>query len=170
MKTNYIQIAFNHFVMISYQNLHDKFGFGQKRILKFYSAMQELLNQYDLGTLNTSMLLKYSVKVKVDSYGWVKSLPTSQKLSLVNFKPNKNNGMNAVKLIESALLISDLLAVSVLKEEFGMSKAKIDEFNEWQKYYIDSYVKGYLNDTMVNELMIAECKIDIIDYMERMAV
>ena len=167
MQTNFIQTAFNHFIMISYQTLHDKFDFDGDKITKFYNSMHGVLNDYALGRLNTQEMLIYSVKIKVDCHGWVKSLPIRWKYALVGFKANQGKGMKAIMHIEAALLVSDLIAISVLKEEFGLVKEELDKFNEWQRYYIDSYVRGYLNDEMINELMIEECHIDMFDYMDK---
>ena len=39
-------------------------------------------------------------------------------------------------------------------------------FLDEMAYYLDSYAKGYLNDELVNELMIEECKIDVINEID----
>jgi hypothetical protein len=49
----------------------------------------------------------------------------------------------------------------VLKEVFGFSAPKVQEFWNHICYYIDSYYRGYLTDDMINSIMKDECGLDI---------
>ena len=84
----------------------------------------------------------------------------SQKLFLADLKKNKAV-LGADVNIESALASTMYLVIPVLHDNYRFSHTKIDEFMEWSKKFIDSYVKGYLNDGIIKQIFIEDEHWDI---------
>lgn len=161
-----IQTLFTHLQFMGYQNLHDRFGFGNRRLKRFYECLEREFENYSQEKLKTEELLVYCQNKENDIYKWVRSLSQSQKLKVSGFKAKKGTSINFMKVVDSAYLIYGGLASYVLFEDFKFSKPQVKKFLEEMAYYLDSYAKGYLDDNLVNELMIEECKIDVINNID----
>lgn len=165
-ENNLIQNLFTHLQFMGYQNLHDRFGFGNKRLKRFYEFLEKEFEKYSEGKLELDSLLMYCKKNDNNIYDWIRTLPQSQKIKVSEFKAKKGTSVNFMKGIDAGFLIYGTLSVVVLLREFNFSKPQAKKFLDEMAYYLDSYAKGYLNDELVNELMIEECKIDVINEID----
>ena len=84
----------------------------------------------------------------------------SQKLFLADLKKNKAV-LGADVNIESALASTLYLVIPVLRDNYRFSYDKISQFMGWSKEFIDSYVKGYLNDGIIKQIFIEDEHWDI---------
>ena len=152
----------NHMAHIYVNILYDKFDFTFKQVTNFYNKVIERrkLWQSDSGELTSEDLMNYCSKRNIDVCGWVKSIPMSQKLFLADLKKNKAV-LGADVNIESALASTLYLVIPVLRDNYRFSYDKINKFMGWSKEFIDSYVKGYLNDGIIKQIFIEDEHWDI---------
>lgn len=150
--------------MICYYTLEGTFDFKERRIRKYYAAVDSLKEKWGCDELSTVEMLNYAEKKKVDVYGWLKSIPTSQKVRLAG----KNITPYTLKFVESSLLAVTLMSVIVLKEEFKFSNPMVRRFLDQVKNYIDSYSRKqpkckyyYLDDNMILEWFKSELLMDL---------
>lgn len=150
--------------------LKDKFNFGFKKITNFYNAVVALryrLQNRDDYEITFESLQIYAHSKKIDVASWVKSIPFSQRLYMADIK-NGRMPVGAEKNINLAFFETALLVIPVLKENYRFNNAKIEEFLEWVKYYVDSYARKqpgikehYLCDDDIWQLFIDEEHWDI---------
>ena len=152
----------NHMGYIYINILYDKFDFTFKQVTNFYNKVIERRKmwQSDSGELTSEDLMNYCSKRNIDVCGWVKSIPMSQKLFLADLKKNKAV-LGADVNIESALASTLYLVIPVLRDNYRFSYDKISKFMGWSKEFIDSYVKGYLNDGIIKQIFIEDEHWDI---------
>lgn len=150
--------------LISYYSLEGTFDFKEKRIRRFYQEVSDVKSKWGEGAITSQQLLRYCEKKKIDIYGWLKTIPNSQKLKLAkgNITPI------TLKMVDSAILALVMMEIAVLKEDFRFSNPMISKYLEDIKNYIDSYAtkqpKGkecYLNDNMIVEWFKMELKLDV---------
>lgn len=139
-KTNIGENIAHHMTYIYAIVLYDKMGMTFKKLDNCYTRLYGLKVQWqdDSNTEVTSKsLLKYAAKKKIDVTGFVKSIPTSEKLYLADMK---NRGtVDCVDAVNYGLLATLLLIIPVLKEHYRYSNAKIEEFFQYVSYAIKMY-------------------------------
>lgn len=131
----------NHMAYIYMMVLYDKMDFSMKQIFNFSDRTMKVRQEWqndDNKNITSESLLKYSIKKKIDAVGFVKSVPLSQRMFLSDIKSGKV-AVGAEKNINHAFLSTILLVLPVMKENYRMSNAKIEEFLKWVAYYCDSY-------------------------------
>ena len=156
-----IKEIFKHIQYMGYMALRDRYGFGRKRLIRFWDSLWGVFHKYEEGEYTSEMLLEYCAVKKLDVHGWMHTIPLSWKLYLGNSKQYKQSGREAVLVLDSALLVYGMMSGIVLKEVFDFSAPKVQEFWNHISYYIDSYYRGYLTDDMINSIMKDECGLDI---------
>ena len=150
--------------LMSYNILYDKFGFGEKQIRKYYSAMIALKEGWSNDQVPTKEMLVYCEKKKVDVYGFMKKIPQSKKIALIG----KNVTTGVIKFIEAGFMINILMSVIILKEEFKFTNPMIKRYLDYIEYFTDSYTRKmprsnecYLNDNMILAIFREEMHLDL---------
>lgn len=166
--------VFMHLQMIGFYNLHERLRYNKKRILRFWDCFNATFKKYSEGKINQEKLLVYCDKKGFDVKSFVNSIPTTRKLILLD-SAGKKGTMNSdiIADINESIVVYFCIADAVLKEEFKETKKNVNIFNEQMLYYIDSYTRKqpgtniyYLDDESCNELLMEECKLDVIKGIE----
>jgi len=153
---------FKHLQFMGYMALRDRYGFGKKRIIRYWDNIQNIFDEYEKGKIDSSQMLRYCETKNIHAHAWIKTISQREKMILANSEKYKCNVIEIIKILDSATLVYAMISGIVLKEIFDFSSAKVEEFYSHINYYIDSYVRDYLNDEMVNEILIEECGIDLL--------
>lgn len=140
--------------LVSYQVLHDKFGFGQKRIQRLETQVNHLL----MGELSCDQLLYYLGHDKEIDLQEV-DIPERD---LIGFeKIGYNNDILPLKEKLNIVLesVSDyiVLSVAALKTFFNFSKKQIYKYVDWICYYINSISQGFEDMTGIASVLWQEC-------------
>lgn len=161
----------NHMAFIYILILYDQFGFSFKKVSNFYEktvSRRKELEDPDNDSVTLDKLYSYCTKKKIDVKGFVKSIPTSQKMYMADIKKG-NAVVGAQKNIDGAFLSTLLLTIPTLKETYKFSNEKISEFMKWIEYYIDMYYTKqpgkkahYLDDNSIRQMFIEDEGWDIV--------
>lgn len=154
-----IEESFKNLRLISYQILHDKFGFGQKRIIRVEQTIDKYLNTVSDGEMTTDQLQYFmSEKCGIDVKDEANKVPFRERFSLISKKVSAQSMQSAgTYLVASICNYFSLLGVC-LKTQFKFSTRQIKEVYEWIRYYIGSISMGYETITGVASVMEYECK------------
>lgn len=156
-----ISKSYKEFVAIGYIILHDKFGFGQKRIVR----LQELLKQYlDAASadgwngrdLSAMMKQKYEIDVQEK----VRSVPQRQ-LMILYVKKGFCIEREAYRLSSASLFNYFALTLTILKKEFKLSVKQLQQFTDKFIDYIDTlanYKQFQLTVPMIAQSLANEIK------------
>ena len=158
-KMNYAtEIASKTFLdtkLISYQILHDKFGFGLKRIKRLEAEINALLD----GETSCSEMVCYLSKEKgID----LTNIDVPQR-ELLGFQGVSYDNcilplQNKINVIAGTVSDYIVLSVTALRTLFKFSKNQIMKYVEWICYYIGSISMGYETMTGVASVLECECK------------
>lgn len=136
---NLIEESFLNIKLIAYQILHDKFGFGQKRIARVESTIDEYLKSsandgMSINELQFFLEEKCSIDVKQEA----NKVPFRERFALTEYKINPDSRQSAgMYLLASICNYFSLLGVC-LKTQFKFSARQIKEAYEWIRYYINT--------------------------------
>lgn len=156
-----ISKSYKEFVAIGYIILHDKFGFGQKRIVR----LQELLKQYlDAASadgwngrdLSAMMKQKYEIDVQEK----VRSVSQRQ-LMILYAKKGFCIEREAYRLSSASLFNYFALTLTILKKEFKLSVKQLQQFTDKFIDYIDTlanYKQFQLTVPMIAQSLANEIK------------
>jgi len=158
---NLIAETHKHLKYIGYMTLRDRYGFGERRIKRFSANVEGMFEKYRRGEITSLDMLRYCESKGLDVSSWIRDVGQHQKLNFSNYKKYNANAMMAIKLIDAAFVSYAMIVAVILKEIFRFSNNQISGFWEHMKYYIDSYVRDYLTDDIINEIMVDECSFDI---------
>lgn len=156
-----ISKSYKDFVVIGYIILHDKFGFGQKRIVR----LQELLKQYlDVasagGENGKDLAVMLKQKYEIDVQEKVRSVPQRQ-LMILYAKKGFCIEREAYRLSSASLFNYFALTLTILKKEFKLSVKQLQEFSDKFVDYIDTlanYKQFQLTVPMIAETLADEIK------------
>lgn len=162
LKTNtdiLIEDSYMNIRLIGYQILHDKFGFGQKRIIRVEQTIDEYLNSVSSGGMSTEELQYFmSEKCGIDVKDEANAVPFRERFALTSRKVAAQSMQSAGNyLLASICNYFSLLGVC-LKTQFKFSTRQIKEVYGWIKYYINSLSSGYETMTGVASVLYYECK------------
>ena len=145
--------------MISYQILHDKFGFGQKRIIRVEQTIDKYLNTVSDGGMTTDQLQYFmNEKCKINVKNEANKVPFRERFALIS-KSVSAKSLQAAGTYLAASICSYFSLLGVcLKTQFKFSTRQIKEVYEWIRYYIGSISMGYETITGVASVMEYECK------------
>lgn len=154
-----------HMQYMMYLSLMDVLGFKEKRIRKFYAAMNKMKASWADGKAPTDTMLAYCRDKKIPTYEWTKSIPTSKKIALI--KPY--SCVNVLNYIEAAILVHVMMAAIILKEEFKISNNQIGQILKKIENDMDCYIKvqprskkPYLTDDIILQIFRDELKLDLV--------
>ena len=160
-----IEESFRNIRLISYQILHDKFGFGQKRIIRVEETVNEYLNTVSEGGLSTDELQYFmSEKCGIDVKYEANKVPFRERFALISRKVESGSMQSAGNyLLASICNYFSLLGVC-LRTQFKFSTKKISEVFEWIRYYINTLSRVSQFDVTIKD--IAECLMDECKYCD----
>lgn len=147
--------TFSDTKLIAYQILHDKFGFGLKRIERLGSGVEAIL-QKKVPYLKLVDYLEEEKEIDLSDV----DVPQRELLAFQNV-PYNNYILplqNKINVIAGAVSDYIVLSVVVLKEQFKFSKNQIMEYVGWICYYINSLATGYETMLGVASVLACECK------------
>lgn len=147
--------TFSDTKLIAYQILHDKFGFGLKRIERLGSGVEAIL-QKKVPYLKLVDYLEEEKEIDLSDV----DVPQRELLAFQNV-PYDNKILplkNKIKVIAGTVSDYIVLSVVVLKEQFKFSKNQIMEYVGWICYYINSLATGYETMLGVASVLACECK------------
>lgn len=153
-----IEESFLNLQLIAFQILHDKFGFGNRRIIKVENIISEYLKTTASGGLSTEQL-QYFMKEKcgIDVKVEANKVPFRERFSLVERKVVASSMQSAGTYLAASICNYFSLIGVCLKTNFGFSKNKITEVFGWIRYYINSLATGYETLTGVASVLFYEC-------------
>ena len=160
-----IEESFKNLRLISYQILHDKFGFGQKRIIRVEKTIDKYLSTVSEGGLTTGQLQyfmseKYGIDVKYEA----NKVPFRERFALISRKVESGSMQSAgTYLVASICNYFSLLGVC-LKTQFKFSVRQIREAFEWIRYYIRTLSRRSQFDLTIKD--IAECLMNECKYCD----
>lgn len=159
--TNYlIEQSFENIKIIAYQILHDKFGFGNKRIVRVENTINAYLNaNADKDSHLTTAELEYFMKSKcsISVTDEANKVPFRERFALVDKKVAPNSMQKAGQYLLASICNYFSLLGNCLKTQFRFSTRQIREAFDWIRYYINSLSGKYLDMTDVASVLYHEC-------------
>lgn len=126
--------------------LHDKFGFGRKRLERVQACMNAYMESHCDGDLDTRQLPEALrvMKTSCDVYGEAKKVPQRMRIKMAKME-RVNNPMEfriRVKVVTNALAMTYAMICTELVTREKMSGAKICEFLNECTAFINDYLDG----------------------------
>lgn len=153
--------AFNNIKIISYQILHDKFGFGKKRIVQLDEELNNYLNDYADNKVEAprDIAKELRAKYKIDTWHEAKVVPLREKILFVSKSIPKNpqDVKNLNNLVEATIFNYFSMICNILKKRFKLSSRQLLDFMDWIRYYINSVVRNYVDILGVASVLACEC-------------
>lgn len=136
---NMLLESHKNLALIAYQILHDKFGFGKKRIIKVEQIINGYLESYAENEISTEQLQffmreKCGIDVKKES----NAVPYRERFFLINRKVSPQYMKTAGIYLNASICNYFALLGVCLKTMFCFSSNKIKEVYEWIRYYINT--------------------------------
>lgn len=156
-----ISKSYKDFVVIGYIILHDKFGFGQKRIIRLQDFLKSYLDEAASGG-NTGKDLAVYLKDKygIDTKAEVEQIPQRQ-LMVLYAKKGFCIEREAYRLSSASLFNYFALTLTILKKEFKLSVKQLQQFLGQFVDYIDTlanYKQFHLTVPMIAQSLADEIK------------
>lgn len=155
-----IEQSFENIKIIAYQILHDKFGFGNKRIIRVENTINAYLNaKADEDAHLTTAELEYYMKTKcsISVTEEANKVPFRERFALVDKKVAPNSMQKAGQYLLASICNYFSLLGNCLKTQFRFSAKQIREVFDWIRYYINSLSQKYLDMTDVASVLYHEC-------------
>ena len=153
--------SYKDFVVIGYIILHDKFGFGQARIIRLQDFLKAYLDEAASGgntgkDLSVYLKSKYAIDIKEE----VGKIPQRQ---LMNLYAKKGFCIEreAYRLSSVSLFNYFALTLTILKKEFKITAKQLQYFTDKFIYYIDTlatYKQFQLTVPMIAQSLADEIK------------
>ena len=159
---NLIEESFLNIKLIAYQILHDKFGFGQKRIARVESTVDSYLKSAADGGMSTNELQFYlQQKCSIDVKEEANMVPFRERFAITTYKINLDSQQSAgMYLLASICNYFSLLGVC-LKTQFKFSARQIKEAYGWIRYYINTLSRYKQFELKIEDIAVSvmeECK------------
>lgn len=155
-----IEQSFENVKIIAYQILHDKFGFGNKRIIRVENTINAYLNaKADEDAHLTTAELEYYMKTKcsISVTEEANKVPFRERFALVDKKVAPNSMQKAGQYLLASICNYFSLLGNCLKTQFRFSAKQIREVFDWIRYYINSLSQKYLDMIDVASMLYHEC-------------
>ena len=148
--------------LIGYQILHDKFGFGQKRIIRLEQTLNNTLDSVADGVLTVVQMQSVLLgKCGIDTKEEANKVSFRERFSLVRWKINGDSYQSAGLWILDILGYYFALLGYCLKTEFKFSSNQIKKVYWHIRDYINTlsrYKQFELTIDMIAECLMEECK------------
>lgn len=136
----------NHALEIGFWVLHDKYGFGKKRL----NRMMDCINAYLVAEYNEELSIRQlplalqKMKVQVDVCAEAKKVPQRCRLKMAEMDRmnNPNEFKTRMHVITEALSVTYAMICTELVTREKMSGAKICEFMNECTAFINDYLDG----------------------------
>lgn len=156
-----ISKSYKDFVVIGYIILHDKFGFGQTRIIRLQDFLKSYLDEAASGgntgkDLSVYLKSKYGIDIKEE----VGKIPQRQLMTLYA-KKGFCIEREAYRLPSASLFSYFALTLTILKKEFKITAKQLQYFTDKFIDYIDTlanYKQFQLTVPMIAETLADEIK------------
>lgn len=130
--------SYKEFVVIGYIILHDKFGFGQTRIIRLQEFLKSYLEEASSGGKNGKDLAVYlKSKYDIDTKEEVEKIPQRQ-LMVMYAKKGFCIEREAYRLSSASLFNYFALTLTILKKEFKLTAKQLQQFTDKFIDYIDT--------------------------------
>ena len=160
-----IEESFQNIRLIAYQILHDKFGFGQKRIVRVEQTIDEYLNTVSNGGMSTAQLQYFmKEKCKIDVREQANMVPFRERFALTERKIAPASQQSAGQFLVASICNYFSLLGVCLKTQFKFSTRQINEVYEWIRYYINTLSRVKQFDLTIRD--IAECLAEECNYCD----
>lgn len=157
---NIIVKTYQDIKLISLQILHDKFGFGLKRISRLENGINQCLEKNadrDLGASHYEIYLKEKCDFSITEE--INKIPYRERVMFCFEKfPDAKTAIEAGKLVAAAFYNYIALSCTVLKEAFKVSGRQLLEYIEWIRYYVNSIATRRETMLGVASVLYYECK------------
>lgn len=154
--------ALENVVLVGFQVLHDKFGFGKKRLSKFDSDVNYMMSEEhaEEESLKCGNLLNQKYKISV--YEEVKKIPFSETTKFIKypFPFNPDMARTADYQVRKCITAYFVLSIVELREVFKFSIKQLYEFMDWVRYYVNSIAKEYVDFLGIASVLHQECNWD----------
>lgn len=153
--------SYKEFVVIGYIILHDKFGFGQARIIRLQDFLKSYLDEAASGgntgkDLSVYLKSKYGIDIKEE----VGKIPQRQ-LMVLYAKKGFCIEREAYRLSSASSFNYFALTLTILKKEFKLSVKQLQQFLDKFVDYIDTlanYKQFQLTVPMIAQSLADEIK------------
>lgn len=163
--TKLVEEAYYNLRLISYQILHDKFGFGQKRIIRLEQTMDEMRASRDEVGISLEDMLGYMHRrYDIDVRAEVNVVPFRERFALTRFKIHADSQQSAGMYLLASICDYFTFLGIVLREQFKFSARQIREVYGWIRYYINTLSRPKQFDLTMKD--IAECLMDEVKYCD----
>ena len=160
-----IEDVFKNVQLIAYQILHDKYGFGQKRIIRLEATINTYLDSIANGELTVEHLAFYMVdKCKINVKEEANKVPFNERFSVTTYKIDTKTKPTTGMCILGTIYDYFILLGVCLKSQFDFSPKKILEAYEWIRYYINTLSRYKQFDLKIED--IAECLMEEVKYCD----
>ncbi len=160
-----IEDSYYNIRLIAYQILHDKFGFGQKRIVRVENTIDKYMESKAEGGLHTDeMLFFMQEKCKIDVKEEVNQVPFRERFAVTKYKIHAESQQSAGMYLLASICNYFCLLGVCLKTQFKFSTRQIKEVYEWIRYYINTLSRQKQFDLTIKD--IAECLIEEVGYCD----
>lgn len=155
--------------LVAYQILHDKFGFGQKRIIRLENTIDKYIESKAEGGLKMDELVFYmKEKCNIDVKEEVNKVPFKERFAITTYKINAKANIVSLNAAGMYMLVPMcnyfcLLGVC-LKTQFKFSTRQIKEVYEWIRYYINTLSRPKQFDLTIKDIV--DCLIEEVGYCD----
>lgn len=143
--------------LMAYQALHDKFGFGQKRIVKVENTIDSYLENAKDGTSTEELSFYLKNKCKIDVKEETNKIPYRDSFYLVERKVAPNCMLQANKFLLAQVFNYFAMLGTCLKIQFNFSANQIRNVYGWIRFYINCIATGYETMTGIASVLEHEC-------------
>lgn len=144
--------------MMAYQALHDKFGFGHKRIIKVEQTIDAYVENAKDGTTGEELCFYLKDKCKIDVRKETNKIPYRESFYLVERKIAPNCMIQANKFLLAQVFNYFAMLGVCLKTQFKFSGNQIRQVYERIRYLINCLATGYETMTGIASVLEWECK------------
>lgn len=145
--------------LIAFQILHDKFGFGQKRMIRIEKAIKGYGDNADLES--TKEKLDYLEKHNIDTKEEANKVPFRERFVLTKYEIGPESQQAAGYYLLATTYTYFSMLGYCLKTEFKFSVRQIKEVYEWIRYYINTLSRRKQFDLTIEDIaetLAVECK------------
>lgn len=135
---NFVEDSYLNIKLIAYQILHDKFGFGQKRIARVNGLIDEKLREAAENELRTKEQENFmKEKCGIDVRDEANKVPFRERFAISSYRVNMDSMQSAgMYLLASICNFFSLIGIC-LKTRFKFSTRQIKE--------VYAYIRDYIN-------------------------
>lgn len=153
-----IEESYYNVRMMAYQALHDKFGFGQKRIIKVEQTIDAYVENAKDGTTAEELSFYLKDKCKIDVKEETNKIPYRDSFYLVGRKIAPNCMIQANKFILAQVFNYFAMLGVCLRTQFKFPANQIKQVYEWMRFYINCLATGYETMNGIASVLEHECK------------